>query len=136
MLRAISNSFQKSLKGEERLWIVFWGWFIALLLACWTINLLLTPLIIQFNKFLLAPYPILYLNLTMVVVVTLTLAFRAFIIFVVWKCAPNTTHSIWRHIARTIIVLFALLTVYGTMRTAMHTIIIYNEIKNYKPLVN
>lgn len=110
-LQKIFYSFRKAIKGEEALGVVFWGWFVTLLILCWVIGFFLKPIVYSYLHF---PLSVFSLNIITIPDIALTLVFRIFLVVLVWKCASNTKYKFWGYISRIIIVLFALLTLYGT----------------------
>ena len=114
LLSAVALSIRKSLRGEERLWIVFWGWFVFVLLTSWGIHIVFGSSISNWVLVPLPhPLPLTYLDAVFALSASVTVLFRALLIIMVWKCAPNTAHKLWGRSARAVMFLFALLSLYG-----------------------
>jgi hypothetical protein len=128
-LSVLNHSFKKSLRGEEKLWIVFWGWFVSLLFICWAMTLSFGSLI---DEKILLPLPLFYYNVAYAITMFVMISFRAFLVMVVWKCAPNTNQKTWSCAARTMALFFALLSIYGITTSITHMIVINHKIAALK----
>lgn len=118
----IINSFKKALKGEEKLWIAFWLWFVALLFLGIISNATIIPIVYYP---IIASLPLEYVPISFATDCLITVIFRSVLILIIWKCANNTKNKVWFYSARIIAIAFAIFTIYGSTR-AVFKFIEYN----------
>lgn len=97
------NIIDMALSGKLELWKAFWGFYVGLsLVSAVVINgsgVLLTKFgVLDFSKS--AGLVAISMAMSVPVVIYLTSALA------VWRCAPNTSHVLWRYLARITIVLW------------------------------
>src|SRR5438105_2046842 len=118
MFKAISCSAKKAWRGQERLWVAFWGWFVVPNVAEGIINHLF-----HFNpsSFLASIFPqtITGLNISITIYLTLLIPFIAFWSIVIWKCAKNSEKKIWFYAARVFVCIQAFVFTYRIIELAL-----------------
>lgn len=117
ILAKIKNSYFKSLKGEEKLWKVFWLWGALIYLTAIPIGSSFLILQKSFYDFSFYYLPIVLLISFISITVGILGQIFAFlypIIFItsLWKCSKNTQHNLCAKISKLYIPIYLLLHVF------------------------
>lgn len=116
------TSLKKAWQGEEKLWLVFWVYFVGMTVFFWvTFSVWKLPSQIMDYLFF-SPPSATGLYAMMVIQLTADIFIRTYQVISVWRCASNTHLKIWNFSARTICISFALVSVYGIIKTIVHVV--------------
>jgi hypothetical protein len=107
-LKGIKNLAKRAWNGKEKLWIIFWVYFVAVTLLFY-LNVIykFVPIILN-SSILGSPNDSLELCVKFIFISALTFSLRMLQVILIWRCAFNCSWKIFGYIVR---VLVSLLTV-------------------------
>jgi len=111
VLKQVVSSAKKAWRGEERLLVAFWGWFICPLILLMGLHILTQPIV----HLLINPVAPEYLYSLYILDTVLSIVPRILLALIIWRCARNIDRHIWFYIARTMSALYIFLLVGGAV---------------------
>lgn len=104
-------SWKRSWRGDERLWKVFWGWFLGghgVILGC-SVGFMVFAMVLGFA---IAPTSldagIVGLATGAALLVLITIPFSVWISISLWRCSTNCLSKKWTYAARGLVIVYAI----------------------------
>lgn len=116
------TSLKKAWRGEEKLWLAFWVYFVAVFISWWLLFSVWKLPVRLWDQVFFNPPNAINLYIAILFWFLGDTLIRIYQIVSVWRCAPNSSLKLWTWASRSVVACFALVTIYGSVKTLLHIV--------------